>query len=241
MDQIVVNHKELQILFGFSSRFKYLNLRINSYGQIEILANLFMKCSRENVFDFIKNNASFIEEQLDLLSKTDLPTFKNGTSLQLLGKKYSVYRSKRYKKIIKVGNDIVIPSKFSLYDIKTELETVLLDVIKEYIDYYATHYNFEVPRYCLTSSDRFWGSCIYKEAGNEWLEFNIALVFLPTEFIDYIVLHELCHLKHRKHGKLFWNEVEKIMPDAKKRDKALNSFCLNWYLERLGIKRLRCY
>lgn len=53
-----------------------------------------------------------------------------------------------------------------------------------------------------------WGSCT---RGNEII-INIYAVKLPFFLIDYIVVHELCHLLHRGHGKAFWREVETYLP-----------------------------
>ena len=39
----------------------------------------------------------------------------------------------------------------------------------------------------------------------------------PPKVVDYIVAHELCHLRHRDHNAAFWNEVDKVMPDYRER------------------------
>jgi predicted metal-dependent hydrolase len=54
-----------------------------------------------------------------------------------------------------------------------------------------------------------WGSCSSK--GN--LNFNFRIIMAPQAVMDYIIVHELCHLKHMNHGKDFWNTVAHYMPD----------------------------
>lgn len=54
-----------------------------------------------------------------------------------------------------------------------------------------------------------WGSCNPK--GD--LDFNWIIVMAPNRIVDYVVVHELCHLKQLDHSPLFWKEVERIMPD----------------------------
>lgn len=56
-----------------------------------------------------------------------------------------------------------------------------------------------------------WGSCSNKGS----LNFNWRLLMLPEELMDYVIIHELCHLKHMNHSKEFWLEVAKILPDWK--------------------------
>jgi len=62
-----------------------------------------------------------------------------------------------------------------------------------------------------------WGSCSYKNS----IVFNYYLAKLPVELIEYVVVHELSHIKHKHHQKPFWDEVAKVMPDFQKRRKLL--------------------
>lgn len=54
-----------------------------------------------------------------------------------------------------------------------------------------------------------WGSC----SGRGTLSFNWRLMLAPPKVLDYVVVHELCHLLHMNHSKDFWNAVERVMPD----------------------------
>jgi predicted metal-dependent hydrolase len=84
-------------------------------------------------------------------------------------------------------------------------------VITARVKYFAGQYDFAYGRIAIKNQKRCWGSCSTK--GN--LNFNYKLVFLPSEIIDYIVVHELCHLRHFHHRAEFWAEVAVILPDYK--------------------------
>lgn len=56
-----------------------------------------------------------------------------------------------------------------------------------------------------------WGSC----SSRGTLSFNYRLIFAPSAVLDYVVVHELCHLTHMNHSKDFWNMVASVMPDYK--------------------------
>ena len=82
---------------------------------------------------------------------------------------------------------------------------------------YAAQMNVTYGRIAIRNQQTRWGSCSSK--GN--LNFNYRLFFLPEELRDYVIVHELAHRRQMNHSKLFWAEVEKVMPDYKVRRQAL--------------------
>jgi predicted metal-dependent hydrolase len=84
-------------------------------------------------------------------------------------------------------------------------------IIKEKLDYYNQFYNFKFNKVFIRNQKTRWGSC--SSQGN--LNFNYRLIYLEEKFIDYIIVHELCHLGEMNHGKNFWDLVEKKIPDYK--------------------------
>ena len=65
-----------------------------------------------------------------------------------------------------------------------------------------------------------WGSCSNKKNIN----LSLYLMLLPDELIDYVILHELAHIKHQNHSPAFWQHLENLLPNSKKLDKALNQY-----------------
>ncbi len=108
----------------------------------------------------------------------------------------------------------------STIDERSKLEKITSEQIKELADqaveyipkrvkYYAEKENFVYNKITIKNLVSRWGSCSTK--GN--LNFNCLLMLTPDYVIDYIVVHELCHLREMNHSEKFWAEVEKIMPD----------------------------
>jgi predicted metal-dependent hydrolase len=58
-----------------------------------------------------------------------------------------------------------------------------------------------------------WASC----TPNNGLAFHWKTMMAPPKIIDYVVVHELCHIYHRNHSDAFWNEIDKVMPDYRER------------------------
>lgn len=74
-------------------------------------------------------------------------------------------------------------------------------------------YGFQFNKIAIKNQKTRWGSCSRK--GN--LNYNYKISLLPERLADYIIVHELCHLKEFNHGKKFWNQVERVLPDYRER------------------------
>ena len=90
-------------------------------------------------------------------------------------------------------------------------------LIIDRLHYFNATGEFVYHRVAIRDQRRCWGSCSSK--GN--LNFSYKLLFLPPCLRDYILVHELCHLKVLNHSASFWQEVEKRMPDYVSRMKHL--------------------
>lgn len=84
-------------------------------------------------------------------------------------------------------------------------------IIPDRVKYYADIMGVTFGKITIKNQKTRWGSCSSK--GN--LNFNCLLMLTPERVRDYVVIHELCHLRQMNHSKLFWAEVEKVMPDYK--------------------------
>ncbi len=65
-----------------------------------------------------------------------------------------------------------------------------------------------------------WGSC----SGKKNINLNWHLIFLPQALVDYVIIHELMHLREMNHSPKFWAQVESFYPDYRKADAALKSY-----------------
>jgi len=83
--------------------------------------------------------------------------------------------------------------------------------IEERVRYYTSHYDFgkRVNRITIKDQKSRWGSCSTRCN----LNFNYRLIKAPDEVLDYVVVHELCHLLHMNHSSAFWNAVSTILPE----------------------------
>jgi len=103
------------------------------------------------------------------------------------------------------------------------IKKVLLPRIHEKITLYNSHYNFSFSRVTVRNQKSRWGSC----SSNGALSFNVHLAVLPEILQDYVIIHELCHLREMNHGPRFWALVAQCMPEYKKCRSALRARMIN--------------
>lgn len=95
------------------------------------------------------------------------------------------------------------------------LEKRYRNAAKEYIpkrvEYYHQFTGGSFNKITIRDQKTRWGSC----SANGTLSFNYRLMLAPPKVLDYVVVHELCHLTHMNHSKAFWDMVASILPDYK--------------------------
>ncbi len=102
-----------------------------------------------------------------------------------------------------------------------------LGVAKEKVSYFNKFYGYKFNKINIRNQKARWGSCSKK--GN--LNFNYRMLFLPEKLRDYIIVHEICHLKQSNHSRNFWDLVAKTFPqwaEIKKELKNKINLCKNY-------------
>jgi len=91
----------------------------------------------------------------------------------------------------------------------TEHKESARSLIHSRLEHWAPLCGVSYKKVAIRNQKRSWGSC--SSLGN--LNFSYKLLFLPHCMRDYIIVHELCHLKELNHSERFWSEVELVMPE----------------------------
>ena len=89
--------------------------------------------------------------------------------------------------------------------------------LPERVSYYSEKMGLSPIRITITGAKTRFGSCSPKNA----ISFSYFLMQYPPQAIDYVVVHELAHIRHHNHSKAFWALIEKYMPDYIERRKLL--------------------
>lgn len=100
-----------------------------------------------------------------------------------------------------------------------EHKEVARELVLARLEHFNQHYQLSWNRVAIRNQRRCWGSCTSLKN----LNFSYKLQFLPEHIVDYIVVHELCHLAELNHGPAFWALVAEQIPNYKDHVKELRA------------------
>lgn len=174
---------------------KHCYLRVLDSNLVQIKANIYF--SQEDAKKLLQKKESWILEQIKRLEKN------------ALNEDEFLYFGKIQKK--------------ELYNIK-DVDKFYKEKIQEYIPYLVDKHSKLMRLYPTSIKYRknknTWGSCNHKNG----LNFNTLLCKFPLEVMEYVVIHELAHIKHKNHSRKFWDLVEMYCPNYKNAEETLRSF-----------------
>lgn len=94
-----------------------------------------------------------------------------------------------------------------------------LEKTQERMVFWSRQLNVRFNTLLISRAKKRWGSC----SGNNNIRINWRLIMAPAPLLDYVIVHELCHVVHKNHSEKFWELVASIMPDYKFYRKALKN------------------
>ena len=160
--------------------------------------------------EIIKSNRKSlsIEVKKDLRIIVRAPLFISNRDIEKFIADKSVWIEKTIEKVKVRNKQEKSMPKFTTEEIHN-LADKALEIIPKRVDYYAKIMGVSYGRITIRNQVSRWGSCSAK--GN--LNFNCLLMLCPADVIDYVVVHELCHIKEMNHSKKFWSLVERFCPE----------------------------
>ena len=210
-----------------------LSITIDKNGLLIVKAPKFLK--EAEIERFIAEKESWIQNKMKKANQNaqmneDLFAYR---SFLLFGSKYAARYDNSVKSANFVQNQCVVPLGIPEDEV---LHKVIL-TYKRLAKKWLLERTLEIAKVIGAKFDEFkisdtkgrWGCC----TSNFTINLNWRVVCLKPHLIDYVIVHELCHLKEMNHSPKFWANVEKILPDYKLRRKAVKEmgFLFNLYRE----------
>ena len=212
------------------SKRKTLSLIVETDGTLTVRAPLRMKAA--DIQRFIEQKADWVKRMQARAQKEAIrsPQFLEGETFPYLGKQIPL-------RLVQDGQPalVFIEDSFRLAKSAQNRAASVFEawykqqaraVLVERVHFFARKYAFEMEKVRISSARTRWGSCSAKKT----LSFTWRLVMAPPEVVDYVVVHELCHLRELNHFPSFWAQVEAILPDYKS--------CQKWLKDNGGKLRL---
>ena len=139
------------------------------------------------------------------------------TELPLLGKSCPVCTGPRAG--VEEGRYLLPPGSFAehLPALRRAVQQLAAAYLPERTAELAAQFGYTAPPVRVTLAASRWGSC----SAQNRICLSYKLIFADPKAVDYVILHELAHLRHKNHGAEFWAEVERNMPDRRAAEKRL--------------------
>lgn len=190
-----------------------LRIEVLEGGALLVRAPRFL--SETKCMEFVGQNASrlqkMIKKQLEFEAKRDAL----GGHFLYLGSKMPVKLDGNIRKKYLFENDMLVLSKKEHFRefLRDEARRIITPKAEDIAAFYGVKYE----KISFRDVKSRWGSC----SARKNLSFSSRLVGAPKSVIEYVVIHEICHLKELNHSVRFWSHVSALLPDYKESEKWL--------------------
>ncbi len=205
------------------SKRKTLCLHVDSKGSLIVKAPL--KLAKHKIDQFVQSKERWIRRALDQIGQSidlSLPVHLNEYSeIYFLGKKMPICFHD--KPTIHLDKVLFFPSnkrgKNEIAHLEKWLKTQAFALLSSRTQEWSNKIKAPYHSMSIGSAKKRWGSCNSKAD----IRYSWYLIMLPLSLIDYIIVHELVHIKQFNHSPQFWKEVVQWLPQAKELKKELQA------------------
>lgn len=229
MGRIKYGRKQIEYSVKRGKRKKTLAINVTPAAQVVVLAPEFV--SGEIIKTIVTKKARWILKKQEYFKKlgTLFPEkeFISGEGVLFVGRRHRL----KVKRMLKESSDgakltgrrifVSVGKNLDAQESKEKIRDILTRwyfsqatrIIKQRVNRYSKLLNMAPREVVIKNQKKRWGSC----GGNGVLRFNWKIVMAPISIVDYIVVHELCHLKIKSHSAEFWRLISLALPDYQKR------------------------
>ena len=225
-EELQIGGQTVPVTVRLKKRMRSLRMKLEENGDLSVSAPYYV--GKKEIYSFLEKNADWIikNRTLVLENTPQDPEYTDGSEMTLMGQnlKLRFFLSSK-NDVFRVGDVIMAFTKERLSPEKQEkmVREFLLSLFRQYVTLRVHYFSALTGLKCnglkFRNMSSRWGSCTPKTG-----EIRISNSLMPkdTSLIDYIVLHEICHLRHANHGPDFRAMLTEYMPDWEERQKKLN-------------------
>lgn len=210
--QVIINEVPIHFEVQFSKRSKMtLDVIDNGYLTLKVPT----KTSEQAIMDYMKSQSKFLLSLHERLQNrqyiSNQKSYHEKELFLFLGKALPLHEL--LEDIPSTEESIQLALK-KLYTKKTK------QLVKKRVAHYEKVIGVKAKSITVVDSPRTWGTC----SSNKDLTFNYKLSMALPQVIDYVVIHELCHILHMNHDRSFWRKVGMFDPNYKQHQAYLEKF-----------------
>jgi Predicted metal-dependent hydrolase len=226
MHSIQIGNTTVPYELIFTGRKKTIELTIDLNKHLTVKAPHGMSddALTTNLFRKAKWIINNLDKMNDVVLHESNKEFVSGEKYLLRGRRYRLKVTRGEDTSLKFMNGrfiATVPKGVSEAEYRSHLCPLLLayyhqkaeQVINERVKRYLKYFDDEPSLVKIQDLKGKWGNC----SKTNQLRFNWRIVMAKTSIIDYVVVHELCHMKHKHHAKEYWDSIKTIMPDYEQR------------------------
>ena len=193
--------------YRYSKR-KTLAVCIDAYGRVIVRAP--KNCPRQRIDAFLADKERWIQSHAEKrkASAAVIPTQIDGYQMPFAGERLTLCIAD-VKRIERVGETLYLPREKTQEKLQAWLKKQALSFLSARTIYWQQKMDVACKALKISSAKRKWGSCSSKDE----IRYSYRLIYAPIDLIDYVVVHELSHIRYKNHSTSFWWEVAKYMPD----------------------------
>ncbi|MCX6111744.1 MAG: SprT family zinc-dependent metalloprotease [Proteobacteria bacterium] len=218
-------------------RSKHISIRVKPHEGISITTPT--NVSMSYVEKLIESKSEWIKQKLEKINKLEKSKtiFDLNTKFQTRNHRLVINLHDKETTIVRVSNGLIMvkyPCNRIISDkdiqraIREGIDKALRIEAQEYIPHrvkgLAGRFDLKYKDVTVKNIKTRWGSCSSKNN----LNFNIHLMMLPVDLIDYVIVHELAHTVEKNHSHRFWSLLDSLVGDSKKLNRDLKKY-------RIGI------
>ena len=236
IDHIHYDNSEIPFEIRPSRRRKTIGIYIGLNGDVVVRSPRFLK--EDKIREIVEKRAQWIVGKQEFVKNHVHPglekEFVSGESFPYLGRHY---RLNIIRSPLKEGGECKLINGRFLIGVHGNLtgEGIKRAAKKTFIEWYLEHAKEKIPervalysrrtgawprRIEIKNHRRRWGSC----SRSGVIRFNWKIITAPVSLVDYVIVHELCHLIRQDHSAQFWQILESIIPDYRTRRKQLREY-----------------
>ena len=230
-DNINYGTSKIEYSINYTKR-RTATIIVYPYKEVEIIVPI--DTEPKKIKSLIKKKSAWIVKKIDFFNQIAqydaTKEYVEGETILYLGRQYRIKFIKIDKKaMVKLKGkylEIGFNKKFRTeYEQKKYVKTLVINWYKKQaqnhveksLKNYSNRLGVELPEFKIKNQIKRWGSCTSKNI----LIFNIKIMMAPKYQFDYIIVHELCHIKHKDHSNKFWRLVSLILNDYELRKEQL--------------------